>query len=529
MRFLIWVSLASSLIACAPETTLPAKSPEPAPERQSNWKEVEPAKQKVPLVAEPAGLPAPDPSCQEFLRHETSACSQAGPAREGLAQALSLTDALARDAALSCLESSTALPPGLVRTLRAELGPVACADVLALPFLEPRRPELDRRLEDNLIALATGGRLSRLVQHAPELASPFDKARFLEFFRSTLSPWIVAQAAAIHELSLAGAHLSPYAKGVVAVEAGLADMRFVAVVRQVPLPKEMSDDEEIKEAYYAALDEALEPRKARGRDAALVGLREFANLGVLVDPRVNEARALLSQVFSGRRINALDGLMLPPLPALSTGSTERTLAALLPTFYAEMLLAEAPLDAPLLRALLERGIPTSFITRLDAAKLDELGKGYLIRALLDRGRCYFRAADFVASAQLSAGAQPSPERALYHALGSTLQSGPRDASDVLFGRPILPAGAGQVSELDHLAAEKGNPSAPLAAFDAAYVRGLAPPQSDPQFWDEQGKRFDAAERALHDAEPKKRAREASRAAKDTARALRTAAKATTKP
>lgn len=517
------------MAACAPQATLPVKSPGPAPERQSTWKQVEPAKQKVPLVAEPAGLPAPDPSCQRFLQHEPSSCVQASSARDGLAQALSESDALARDAALSCLESSTALPPGLVRALRAELSPAGCADVLAMPYLDPRRPELDRRLEDTLIALATGGRLSRLVQQAPELAPPFDKPRFLEFFRTTLSPWIVLQAAAIHELALAGAHLTPYAKGVVAIEAGLADMRFVAVVRQVPLPKEMSDDDEIKEAYYAALDEALEPRKARGRDAALVGLRELSNVGVLVDPRVNQARALLSQVFSGRRINALDGLLLPALPPLSADTTDRKLAALLPTFYAQSLLSEAPVDAALLRALLERGIPATFMARLGVATLGEAGKGYLIRALLDRGRCYFRAADFASSAKLSEGEHPSPERALYHALASALQAGPRDASDLLFGTPVLPAGPAQVSELDHLANEKGNLSAPLALFDAAYLRGLAPPQSDPQFWDEQSKRFDSAERALLDPEPKKRAREASNAAKDTARALRTAGKGSAKP
>ncbi|MEP7052844.1 MAG: hypothetical protein ABJB12_20935 [Pseudomonadota bacterium] len=524
MRFLVWLSLSASLVACAPEAALPARSPEATPPLQSNWKQVAPAKQKVALVPEPPGLPAPDASCQAFLQHDAGGCPQATAGRDGLAQALGVTDALARDSALSCLESSTALPPGLVRTLRAELAPVACADVLALPYLEPRRSDLDRRVEDTLIALATGGRLARLVQKAPELAPPFDKPRFLDFFQSTLKPWIVAQAGAIHELALVGARLTPYAKGVVAVEAGLADMRFVTVVRQVPLPKEMSDDEQVKEAYYAALDEALEPRKARGRDAALVGLRELANLGVLVDPRVTQARALLSQVYSGHRIDALDGLLLPPLPALVADTTDRKLAALLPTFYADTLLTTAAVDAPLLRALLERGIPAGFAARLDAAKLDPISKGYLARAMLDHGRCYFRAADFANSAKLTAGDNPSSEQALSHALASTLQNGPRDASDLLLGGPVLPAGTGQVTELDRLAAEKGNASAPLAAFDAAYLRGLVPPQSEPRFWDEQGKRFDAAERALRDPADKKRARDASSAAKDTAKTLRAAAK-----
>ncbi|MEO8901296.1 MAG: hypothetical protein ABI488_06305 [Polyangiaceae bacterium] len=531
MRFLFWISLAASLGACAPQAAAPAKSPQAeAPPPKSDWKQVEPAKQKVALVPEPVGVPAPDASCQALTQHAADACSKPSSARDALAQALGMKDALGRDAALTCLESNSDLPAGLVRALRAELSPVMCADVLALPFLEPRRPELDRRVEDTLIALAVGGRLARLVQKAPELAPPFDKARFLEFFQSTLKPWIVQQAAAIHDLSLAGTRLTPYAKGVVAVEAGLADMRFVAVVRQVPLPKEMSDDAEVKEAYYAALDEALEPRKARGRDAALVGLRELANVGVVVDPRVSQARALLSQVYSGRRIDALDGLLLPTLPALVADTTDRKLAALLPTFYADTLLAEVALDAPLLRALLERGIPATFAARLDASKLDEAGKSYLARALLDRGRCYFRAADFANSAKLSASEQPAPEQALYHALASTLQNGPRDASDLLLGGPILPAGTAHVSELDELAGEKGNASAPLAAFDAAYLRSLVPPQSEPKFWDEQSKRFDAAARALRDPAQKKRAHDASSAAKDTAKALRAApAKGASKP
>ncbi|HEY1534525.1 MAG TPA: hypothetical protein VGF76_10915 [Polyangiaceae bacterium] len=526
MRFVLWTSLAASLVACAPQVAIPAKSPQDeARTTQSHWKAVEPAKQKVPLVPEPAGVPAPDASCQAFVEHPGPTCNDApAPGRDALAEALTEKTVGERDRRLSCLEASADLPPGLVRTLRAELAPPGCADTLALPYLEPRRPELDRRIEDTLIALATAGRLSRLVQKAPELAPPFDKARFMDFFQTTLKPWIVTQAQAIHELSLAGARLTPYAKGVVAVEAGLADMRFVSVVRQVPLPKEMSDDAEVREAYYGALDEALEPRKARGRDAALVGLRELANEGVVFAPRVSQARALLSEVYSGRRIDALDKLLLPSLPALLTDTTDRKLAALLPSFYSGILLKDSALDAPLLRALLERGLPQALATRLDPKQLDEASKNYLVRALLERGRCYFRAQDFAESARLSALDKPSPEQALYHALASTLQNGPRDASDLLLSGPALPAGTGQVAELDHLAGERSNPSAPLAAFDAAYLRSLVPPQNDPKFWDDLSKRFEAAGRGLHDPEQKKRAQAASAVAKDTEKALRSTEK-----
>jgi len=521
MRLVTWLSFSATFVtlwACTPQAARPVQSPA-AEAAKSEWKQVEPSKQRVPLVAAPAGVPAPDASCQDYLAHPAASCQPTAPAREALAQALSSAAPLERDALLACLESDPSLPPGLLRALRAELAPLGCADVLALPFLEPRRAELERSIEDALIALASGGRLARLVQHAPELSAPFDKPHFMDFFQSTLKPWIVNQAQAIHELALPATRLSTYAKGVVAIEAGLADMRFVSVVRKVALPKEMNDDAEVREAYYAALDEALEPRKARGRDAALVGLRELSNEGILVDSRVERARALLSQVYAGRRVDALDRLLLSPLKPAQEDTTEQKLALRLPTFYAGYLLAKSSLDAPLLRALLERGLPRSLTAHLDPSKLDEAGQDLLLRALIERGRRYFKAEDFALAARLSGTEKAGPERALYHALASSLQNGPRDASELILRGPQLPTGTLQVAELDRLAAEKNNPSAPLAAFDAAYLLGLAPPQNDAKFWDALAKRFESAARALKDPAQKRLAREASAAAKDTAQAI----------
>jgi hypothetical protein len=276
----------------------------------------------------------------------------------------------------------------------------------------------------------------------------------------------------------------------------------------------------VRETYYAALDEALEPRKARGRDAALVGLREFASVGILVDSRVERARALLSEVYAGRRIDALDKLLLPPLSPALSDTTERQLALRLPSFYAGYLLANSSLDSPLLRALLERGLPRALAAQLDPTKLDDLQRDLFTRALIERGRLYFRAEDFALAARLSGGGeQRSPERSLYHALASSLQNGPRDASELILRGPQLPTSSLQVSELDQLASEKKNPNAALAAFDAAYLLGLAPPQNDVKFWEELAKRYEAASRALKDPTQKRLARESSAAAKDTARAL----------
>ena len=528
MRFASWFLCAASLWACTPQAAVPAQTP---PTEQTppptNWKQVEPAKQKHALVPEPAGVPAADASCQQFIEPPSAGCSKSTSDLDALAQAMQSKEPRERDRLLSCLESSPAFAPGVLRALRAEFAP-ECADVLALPLLEPRRADLTRSIEDTLIALAASGRLRRLVQKAPELSPPFDRARFMDFFQSTLKPWIVTQAAAIHDLAAVGPQLSSYAKGVIAIEAGLADMRFVSVVRQVPLPKEMSDDAEVRDAYYAALDEALEPRKARGRDAALVGLRELANEGVVFDPRVQRARALLSEVYSGRRIDALDKLLLPELLPAPTDTSERSLAGQLPSFYAGVLLAGSTLDAPLLRALMERGLPKAFTTQLASEKLDEASKALLAIAWFERGRVYFRAEDFASSARLSDLPKPSPEQALYHALASSLQNGPRDGTDLLLRGPQLPSSTAQVQELDRIAAQK-TAVAPLAAFDAAYLLGLVPPPNDPKFWDALAKRFETASRQLNNAAQKKNAHEASVAAKETARALRQSPASPTTP
>jgi len=515
--------LASLLaVGCAPQVASPPQTPAQAASAspaQSQWQQVEPSKQKVGLVPAPAGVPAPDDTCRALASHPSSACAAASSAREALASALAESDATARDDRLSCLESASDFAPGLIRALRAELAPAACGDVIAEPFLEPRRPELGRNMEDTLIALAASGKLARLVQRAPELDAPFDKAHFKEFFERTLKPWIVTQASAIHDLSAVGPSLSPYAKGVVAIEAGLSDMRFVSVVRRVALPKEMSDDAEIRESYYAALDEALEPRKARGRDAALVGLRELAKEGVLVDPRVERARALLSEIYSGRRIDALDRLLLPTLPPPPSDSTDEQLAQRLPTFYAGLVLANAQPDAALLRALLERGLPHALAEKLTPESLDDAARDMLVRALIDRGRRYLRAEDFANAARVCALETATPERALYHALADTLQHGPRDASDVLLHGPLLPSGTGQVTELEQLSKQK-NDMAPLAMFDAAYLASLVPPQNDPKFWEDLARRFDQASRSLRVADQKMLARDLAAGAKDTAKALR---------
>src|SRR6188768_2683879 len=120
MRFVVWLAISASsasLGACAPQAARPPLSPPPEAPR-TEWKQVEPAKQKVPLLAEPAGLPAADPSCQAYIAHTTETCRPVSSTRDALAQALNSATALERDASLTCLENDGSLPPGLLRALR---------------------------------------------------------------------------------------------------------------------------------------------------------------------------------------------------------------------------------------------------------------------------------------------------------------------------------------------------------------------------------------------------------------------------
>ena len=63
----------------------------------------------------------------------------------------------------------------------------------------------------------------------------------------------------------------------------------------------------------------------------------------------------------------------------------------------------------------------------------------------------------------------------------------------------------------------------LAEFDAAYLRGLAPPANDPAFWKEQTERYRRAQKQL-DEKAAKVAADLAKAAADTEKELRKQAK-----
>src|SRR4051812_39846996 len=142
MRCVTWFLCAASLSACAPQAALPAQPPvteRPAP--PSAWKQVEPGRQKQALVPEPVGVPAADVACQQLLEPPRTGCERPTSELDALAQAMASQEPHERDRQLTCLEAGSAFAPGAIRALRAELIP-ECADVLALPLLEPRRADL---------------------------------------------------------------------------------------------------------------------------------------------------------------------------------------------------------------------------------------------------------------------------------------------------------------------------------------------------------------------------------------------------
>jgi hypothetical protein len=375
------------------------------------------------------------------------------------------------------------------------------------------------------VALGVGARLNRSVRQAPLPHPPFGKAEFLKHFKEVLSPWIAEQAHAVDSLSKVGPRLSSYGKAIVALEAGLADMRFVSVARSIELPQEMKDDPEIRETYLVALEQALEPRVLRGRDAALVGLGELSRQGITRDARLSEARRLLSELYAGRRIDALDGLLLPTLPAAAQATTELQIAASLPAFYALKFDTTPSIDDPaLLRARLQQGVPPAlWLTSLPKSASPELAV-LAQRALFQLGQTYFWAEPFARAAAIETPATDA-HAALTTALSRVLARGPRNAAALMLGPPTLPPELRDTAALDALAKQKSSPAdAGLADFDAAYLRGLAPPANDPAFWKEQAARYQRARKALSDKAAQQKAADLSKAALDTEKELRKQAK-----
>jgi len=500
----------------------PAHAPEiaPAPPESSASEAATTAPSPLTLPAPTDGEPEPLASCPKAaaLPVERHAC----PAHlADLARALGAQPEAA-DTALAELEVCSEFRPGIVRALRAGRW-LACADQLVDGAVGPHAPEaeLDVGTRELLVATGLAGRLSRLVQTPPEARAHASKAELEHYLSEHLFPWATRQAKAIGEMSRRGASLRGYARGIVAIQAALADLRFVEMARGLPLPVEM-EAPDIQAEYYGALDQALEPRKDRARDAALVALGEFSALGILKSAALSDARQLISRVFAGNRIVALDALLVPP-PAECTATTpEEAIAAAVESPFATELLGTTPLTPALSTCLLTRGLSVDLLRQLEG-DASPGGRSSLARAQFDLGRTYMKASAFQRAADLyrqnAAGAQgvAAPGDELLGALATVLSAAPESAVDLFRLGPRLPSGLGETGPLDGLAGSTRR-YAGAAAFDAAYLRELTAPDGSASHFSDVARRYDTAQRKLTGQE-RALAADRARAARATAKAL----------
>ena len=111
----------------------------------------------------------------------------------------------------------------------------------------------------------------------------------------------------------------------------------------------------------------------------------------------------------------------------------------------------------------------------------------------------------------------TPESELLLGIVRALKAGPRDAVEMM-ARGSAPIPVTSLVTLDTLAQSQG-PWAAAAAFDAAYILELWPPQGDPTFWQSLARRYGHAETVLTNASDKARAKELASAARATAKTL----------
>lgn len=515
--------------ACSPSVTSQnrANSPAETATAASSGTETgssEPTGPRADLLyaAHPA-VPAPPASCASGSA--LPAQHQCADAREDLAAAVAL-EAEPRDHALQAIEACDAFQPGLIRALRADLASSACADLLVLPVIgdTAKTPaNVPQDLREALVGLGLAARLARLAGTPPAPPTARDKDTLDLYYKERLFPWIEAQAGAIYAMASQGKELRGYGRGLVAIEAGNADMRFVEIAREAPIAKEIESYPEARDLYYATLDERLEPRKARGSAAALVGMREFAQLGIRASERIASARALLSRAYGGRRVNALDTLLLPNLPAEKATEAASAIATQVPTVYASALVGTLPVTPELTRAHMQMGMPTGLRRAVEAGEGGALSQLYLARALFESGRTYFRAQDFQDANQIlnrlldgdannSLSAEQLEHAILLRALSVALLAGPKDAAEMIAQGPRFAEALGNLVPLDGLAAGTSE-QAGRAAFNSAYLRELVIKPADPAAWAALSQAYDRAARQLKGDEAR-RAKDRARACQD---------------
>lgn len=400
----------------------------------------------------------------------------------------------------SCAAVAKAVPANAPRVdlaPAADRAPIECADMIIDPHLKPTAG-VTGEVAHNLVGLSLASKLARTASTPPSMAAIREKEAVRAFIGGPLKSWVVEQATAIELLSSGAAGLVGYGRGIAAIEAGVAELRLVDKLRSAPVPA--SWDAELKSVYEAALDDALEPRKRRGRDAALVGMSDFAAIGILRHPSLTRARTLLAKLYGGRRIDALDVLLSPSLPSPPLK------AAFLPAIDGNEVIKDVSLLAVVVPHELRGNRNPMWKTEHTPL---------LARARLEMGRIYWRRVDFVAAAH-AAKASTVPEDRLVLALALALVHAPNGAAAMMSAPSPTALDLGHTEALDSLASDPKTapPLAGMAAFDAAHLRSLSPPEGAdaPAYLRDVAARFKKAESLLTDPEQKKRAAERAKEA-----------------
>ena len=378
-----------------------------------------------------------------------------------------------RDARLVTLAKDPKTNVSLNRALRADLAPVECADAIVDPLLNVPLASTAAATPANvrlLVGFSLAGKLARTANAPPAMGALRDKETVKAFVSGPLKAWLLEQSTAIELLSSGAAGLSGYARGVAAIEAGIAELRLVDRMRSAPVPATW--DPELKSTYEAALDEALEPRKKRGRDATLVGMSDFARIGIIRDARLDRARVLLTKLYGGRRIDALDALLVPTAVVPHPSTPQETAIASIPTYWLESGDIVHAEDPRFLANGVTRGL-REHVKKLPGSAADELRTPYA-RARFDMGRVYWRRVDFVEAAH-AAASSPKPEDRLVLALALALARGPNGAAEMMRAPTPAALDLRHTEALDVLVTE-GGPLAGMAAYDAAHLRALSPPE-----------------------------------------------------
>lgn len=418
-----------------------------------------------------------------------------------------------RDRTLFALEACPGAGGALATVLRADFAPRECADVV----LEPSLGKLDDRgaspsLVHGAWGLVLAAKLSRTVTAPPKLDGAATKEAIVKYMQTALRPWFVEQARSIDDLAARAAKIDRYGRAVSAVEAALADARFVEAARSAPIPDAWKNDEELKTVYYAALDEVLEPRKVRARSAALEALKHFADIGVLHDDRLDRARALVGKMYAGRRIDALDGLLLATPAIESNGAFAR-----LPTFYVDEVLATKKTwtDAEL-TDMLVRGVPTTI--RRDSRPIEDVKtRSALAQARVALAAKYWRSS--FADAAIPVLAAEKGNRTTL-ALALALHSGPDDANALVAGSAQQKLRPFDTRALDALAASADRPVAAASAYNAGvFARAVIPADADAAYFEAVAKRFHRAEELFDGAKERAAAQAQARELLETARAV----------